>query len=130
VSYSVLKIIHQTAVALSFVGFFARGVGMIRASSWIESRWARTWPHVVDTVLLASALGLIWMLRVSPFALPWITAKIVGLVIYIVLGSIALRYGRSKRVRIAAWFAAMTTFAYIVSVAVTKDPSGFLHTIG
>lgn len=98
---------------------------MIGDAAWIRSRPARTLPHVVDTILLASALGLVWLLGVNPFAVPWLTAKIVGLVVYIVLGGIALRYGRSKRARVTAWLAAMVTFGYIVSVAVTKDASGF-----
>src|SRR5262245_8946911 len=123
--YGILKLVHQSAVTLSFFGFLGRGVGMILAAPWTNSRWARVLPHVVDTVLLASAVGLVWMLRVSPFAVPWIAAKIVGLVVYIVLGMVALHYGRSKRVRIAAWLAAMMTFGYIVSVAITKDAGGF-----
>ena len=68
--YDVLKIVHVSAVTLSFLGFFARGLGMIGDASWINSRLARTLPHVVDTVLLLSALGLVWMLRMSPFAAP------------------------------------------------------------
>jgi uncharacterized membrane protein SirB2 len=126
VDFGVLKFVHQSAVVLSFAGFFARGVGMIGDAAWIRSRSARTLPHVVDTILLASALGLVWLLGVNPFGVPWLTAKIVGLIVYIVLGSVALRHGRSKRTRVAAWLAAMVTFGYIVSVAVTKDATGFL----
>lgn len=124
--YGILKLIHESAVALSFAGFFARGLGMIRGAAWVGGRPARTLPHVVDTILLASALGLVWLLGVNPFGVPWLTAKIVGLVVYIVLGSVALRYGRAKQVRVAAWIAAMLAFGYIVSVAVTKDAAGFL----
>lgn len=123
-SYGALKLIHQCAVALSFAGFFARGLGMMREASWIQGRLARTLPHIVDTILLASAIGLVWMLGVSPFQVSWLTAKIVGLLIYIALGSIAIRYGRSKRTRVAAWIGALLTFGYIVSVAITKDPAG------
>ena len=128
--YDVLKIVHVSAVTLSFLGFFARGLGMIGDASWINSRLARTLPHVVDTVLLLSALGLVWMLRMSPFAAPWLAAKIVGLVVYVLLGSIALRRGRTKPVRIAAWVTAMATFVYIVSVAITKNPAGFFAAVG
>jgi len=129
VGYGVLKVIHEAAVALSFAGFFARGLGMIGDATWIRSRPARTLPHVVDTILLASALGLVWLLDVNPLGVPWLTAKIVGIFIYIVLGGIALRYGRSKRARVTAWLAAMATFGYIVSVAVTKDAGGFLAAV-
>ena len=60
--YSALLLIHQLAVALSFLGFFGRGLGMIGDARWIQSRPARTLPHVVDTILLASALGLVYLL--------------------------------------------------------------------
>ncbi|HEX8011587.1 MAG TPA: SirB2 family protein [Casimicrobiaceae bacterium] len=124
--YATLKLIHQSAVVLSLTGFLARGLGMLGDAAWIRTRAARTLPHVVDTVLLASALGLVWMLRVSPFVVPWLAAKLVGLIVYIVLGSIALKRGQTKRVRALAWVAALLTFGYIVSVAITKDPRGLL----
>jgi uncharacterized membrane protein SirB2 len=126
VDYGALKVVHQSAVALSFAGFFARGLGMLGEAAWIRTRLARTLPHVVDTILLASAIGLVYLLDVNPFRTPWLAAKIVGLLVYIVLGGIALRYGRSKGMRVAAWIAALLTFVYIVSVAITKNAAGFL----
>lgn len=124
--YGVLKLIHQTAVALSFVGFLARGLGMLADSDWIRERVARTLPHIVDTILLLSGVTLAWQLRLSPTASPWLAAKLLGLVVYIGLGMIALRRGRTKRQRTVAWIAALVTFGYIVSVALTRDPLGFL----
>ena len=123
--YATLKLIHQSAVTLSFAGFLARGVGMLHDASWIRHRIARTLPHVVDTVLIVSAIALAWLLRLTPTNAPWIAAKIGGLVLYIALGLVALRFGRTKTVRAGAWIAAMLTFAWIVSVAITKDPRGF-----
>lgn len=122
--YSTVKLIHESAVTLSFAGFFARGVGMLRGAGWIRHRLARTLPHLVDTVLLVSALVLAWMLRLTPSNAPWITAKIVGLVAYVAIGLVALRLGRTKTIRASAWIAAMLTFLWIVSVAITKDPRG------
>lgn len=124
--YSTLKVIHVSAVALSFAGFFARGLGMLAGSAWVRHRAAKTLPHVVDTVLIVSALWLAWILKLTPASAPWIAAKIIGLLAYIALGMIALRFGRSRSVRATAWLAAMLTFVYIVSVAITKDPRGFL----
>lgn len=123
--YALVKLVHQSAVALSFAGFFARGVGMIGGAPWVRRPLAKTVPHIVDTVLLASALALVWMLQASLTA-PWLMAKIAGLVVYIVLGAIALRGGRTRGVRIAAWLAAMATFGYIVSVAITRNPLGIV----
>ena len=124
--YFVVKTIHQGAVALSLAGFFARGLGSLRGAAWVRSRLAKTLPHVVDTVLLLSALTLAWMLRLTPMAAPWLMAKIVGLLIYIGLGVVALRSGGPRTVRATAWAAALATFGWIVSVALTKNPLGVL----
>lgn len=124
-TYATIKLVHMTAVAVSFAGFFARGAGMLRGASWVRGRLARTLPHVVDTVLLASAIALAWMLRLNPLDAPWLAAKIVGLLIYIWLGMLALRPGRSPVVRGSAWVAALVVFGYIVAVAWTKSPAGF-----
>jgi uncharacterized membrane protein SirB2 len=123
--YFAIKTIHQVAVALSFTGFFARGAGSLAGAGWVRSRAAKTLPHIVDSVLLLSALTLAWMLHISPGAAPWLVAKIVGLVVYIGLGMVALRPRIAMPVRAAAWLAALATFAYIVSVALTKNPAGF-----
>jgi uncharacterized membrane protein SirB2 len=56
----------------------------------------------------------------------WLTAKLLGLVVYIILGSIALHYGPNKPLRATAWLAALLVFGYIVSVALTHAPQGFL----
>jgi uncharacterized membrane protein SirB2 len=122
--YLLLKHVHMGAVSLSFAGFFVRGAGALRGAAWVRGRAAKTIPHVVDTVLLASAIALAWMLRLSPFAAPWLAAKIVGLVVYIGLGMVALKPGRPAGVRAAAWVAAMLVFGWIVSVAITKSPAG------
>ncbi len=124
--YHDLKLIHQSAVVLSIAGFFARGIGMLADAAWVRSRPAKTLPHVVDTVLIVSAIWLAWMLRQGPANAPWINAKIVGLLAYIALGMVALRFGRTKGVRAAAWVLALLTFGYIVSVAITRDPRGFM----
>lgn len=124
--YSEIKLIHQTAVVLSVTGFLVRGVAALSGASWVRTRAARTLPHLVDTVLLVSALALAWMLRLSPHAAPWLMAKIVGLVVYVALGVLALRPGRPLAVRATAWVAALLVVAWIVSVALTKNAFGYL----
>lgn len=122
--YGTVKTIHQTAVALSIGGFFARGVGALGGADWVRGRVAKTLPHVIDSVLLLSALTLVWMLRLTPSHAPWLLSKIAGLLVYIGLGMLALRAGRPAPVRALAWVAALATFAWIVSVAMTKNPLG------
>jgi uncharacterized membrane protein SirB2 len=119
-----------SAVALSFCGFAARGIGVLRRAPWVRRRLARTLPHIVDTVLLLSALGMLWIVKLSPWAAPWLRAKIAGLILYVALGVVALRpayagyEGRWRSLRLAAWVGAVLVFLYIVSVALTKTPLG------
>ena len=92
--------LHQTAVVLSLTGFLRTRAGLLRRCALgDEAAWRGTLPHVVDTVLLLSALALAWMLRLSPGAAPWLAAKIGGLLLYIALGMLALRPGRPLALR-------------------------------
>jgi uncharacterized membrane protein SirB2 len=77
---------------------------------------------VNDSVLLAAGVWLAVLLRQVPGESAWLTAKLVGLVVYIALGMLALRFLRSKGQRISAWLAALAVFGYIVAVAVTHSP--------
>lgn len=120
--YTFVKYLHVSCAALSYAGFFARGVLMIRAAPLLQARWLRVAPHVVDTVLLASAIVLVVMSRQYPFIEPWLTAKVIALVIYIGVGMVALRHGTTRRRRVTAWIMAQLVFAYIVAVAVTRSP--------
>jgi uncharacterized membrane protein SirB2 len=126
VDYATVKLVHQSAVLLSLSGFFLRGAASFAGAGWVSHRAAKTLPHVIDTVLLLSALALAWMLRLTPGNAPWLLAKAVGLVVYVGLGVVALRPGRSLVVRATAWVAALLTAAWIVSVAITKNPMGFV----
>jgi uncharacterized membrane protein SirB2 len=123
--YGTLKLLHVTAVVLSGTGFVAR-YAFLLARGRLPGGWARVAPHVVDTVLLASALSLAWIAGFRPLHDPWLEAKLAGLVVYILTGTIALKRGRTPRGRAAAFAVALLTYAYIVSVALTKNPLGLL----
>jgi len=120
-AYLAVRALHVGCAALSVAGFAARGALMLADSRWLGARFVRVAPHVVDTVLLASALWLAWFFGQGPFVHAWITAKVLALLAYIVLGMIALRRGRTKTVRAAAFGAALAVAAYIVAVALTRD---------
>ena len=124
--YHALKLLHQTAVLLSITGFFARGLGSLAGAAWVNGRAAKTLPHIIDSALLLSALAMAFMLRLDPAATPWLLAKLIALVVYIGLGMLALRPRLSRISRAAAFSAALATFGYIVSVAITKQPAGWL----
>lgn len=123
--YTALKLVHVGAVALTGPGFVLRYVLSV-TRTLPTTGWARIAPHVVDTVLLASALALAWLGGFDPFHVPWLEAKLAGLVIYILAGTIALKRGRTGGMRAAAFAVAVLAYAYIVSVAVTKNPLGLL----
>lgn len=124
--YYTLKHIHVTLVGLSAAGFLLRGLWMVTGSRLLHHRLTRILPHVIDTLLLASALVLAWMISQYPFVAGWVTAKVFGLLLYIVLGTIALKRGKTFGVRLVAFLGAVLTYAWIVSVAITKNPAGFL----
>ncbi|MCC9003240.1 MAG: SirB2 family protein, partial [Candidatus Competibacter sp.] len=89
--YGILKHLHLTTVILSFCLFIMRGIWMMAESPHLQARWVRIVPHVIDAILLASAIGLTLTLHQYPFAQGWLTAKVLGLIAYIILGSIALK---------------------------------------
>lgn len=120
--YAVIKTIHVACVAASYVLFVTRGWWMLQESPRLQQRWVRTLPHGIDTLLLASAITMAVMSRQYPFVAAWLTAKVLALLVYIGLGMVALRFGRTRGVRIAAWIAAQFTFVYIVTVALTRNP--------
>jgi uncharacterized membrane protein SirB2 len=118
--YLSLKHFHMSCAALSGSLFLLRGVWMLRASNLLQAKWVRIAPHIVDTLLLASAIGLAVWSRQYPGQQPWLTAKVGALLGYIVLGSIALKRGRTRGQRLAAFAGALALFAYIVLLAITK----------
>lgn len=121
-SLLILKALHVSCAALSYSLFFARGIWSFNNTGMLHRRWVKIVPHVVDTVLLASALSLAIMLGISPLAAPWLLAKILALLVYIVLGTIALKIGKTSQIRLSAWLAAQLVFGYIVVTAISHDP--------
>ena len=123
--YPALKHLHVTCVALSGLGFALRGFWMLTDSPRLGLRWVRVVPHVVDSLLLGSAVALAVLTAQYPFVQGWLTAKLAGLLVYILCGTMALKRGRTKASRAVFFFAALMAFAWIVSVALTKNPVVF-----
>lgn len=124
-SFLLLKIVHVSCVAGSYMLFMLRGIWSLNGSPIMRRRWVGIVPHVVDTLLLASAIALTFSIEQYPFVDAWLTAKVIGLLLYIGLGFVALRFCRSKTIRLSAWLAAQAVFAYIVLVAISHDPMPF-----
>lgn len=117
-----IKALHLSSVALSYSLFFMRGIWVLRASPVMQQRWVKIAPHIIDTVLLSSAITLAVMLGISPLTSNWLAAKIIALLLYIVLGSFALKRGKTQRAKLIYWLAAQAVFFYIVLTAWTHDP--------
>lgn len=120
--YVTLKLLHQTSALLSISGFMLRGGLMLMDSTLLRRRWMRTWPHLIDTMLLTTGVWMAITLRLHLGNNPWLIAKLLALLLYIALGFIALRLGRSKPMRTLALSGALACFAYIALVAVTRSP--------
>ncbi|MES2300439.1 MAG: SirB2 family protein [Pseudomonadota bacterium] len=118
--YFALKHLHMSFAATSGMLFLLRGCWMLQESPMLNRRIVRVLPHIVDTGLLATAITLALWSGQTPWGQPWLGAKVLALFVYIGLGTVALKRGRTRAVRIAAFAGALATFAYIVGVALTK----------
>lgn len=121
-----LLYIHVGSVCISGGFFTLRAGWMLADSGYLQRRWVKVLPHVVDSALLASAVGLAMILHQYPFVQAWLTAKVLALVAYIGLGTVGLKRGRTKRIRVCSCVAALAVFAYIITVALAHDPRGWL----
>lgn len=120
--YTVLKATHLTCVLLTYVLFFTRGVWLLRRPQLLSPIWVKVLPHAVDSILLASAIGLVVVTHQYPGEQLWLTVKLIALVVYIGLGVALFRACRSRRAQIATWIAAQLVFFYIVFVALKRTP--------
>ncbi|WP_310491411.1 SirB2 family protein [Dechloromonas sp.] len=120
-SYLALKHLHVTCVVLSGLGFCLRGWWMFTESPLRQHRLTRILPHIVDTLLLGSALSMAWMSGQYPFVHGWLTAKLFGLLAYILFGMMALKRGRTLAIRVRYFGLAVLAYVFIVSVALTRN---------
>jgi uncharacterized membrane protein SirB2 len=125
--YAEIKGAHIASVIASGVLFALRGTGVLAGARW--PMWAplRYLTYLVDTVLLTAALMLATLLRQYPFVHGWLTAKVVLLIVYIVLGTFALKRARSQHARLLCFVAAIAVYLFIVSIARAHHPLGLFH---
>ena len=125
-----IRTLHIACAYVSIGLFLVRHVLNVRGVEWRKWRSLIIMPHIVDTILLASAILLAINLRQYPFVDAWLTVKVLALVAYIVLGMIALKRGRTPAIRRMAFLAAAIVFFFIVSVARTHSPAGVFAQFG
>jgi len=124
-TYLVIKQLHMALALVSIAGFLLRWTWRMRESTLASIKAAKILPHIIDTLLLATALLLLYLAGGSPLGTAWLVAKVGGLLAYIVLGVIAMRTAPVLSRSLPAFIAALLTFAWILSVAFSKSPLGF-----
>lgn len=126
--YPQIKLVHVVCVLLSGALFLLRGLGVLAGARWPMRLPVRLASYTIDTVLLTAALMLMTIVHQYPFVHHWLTVKVVLLVVYVVLGSFALKRAKTRRARLGFYLAALLVFAFILSVARAHDPLGVFVT--
>ena len=121
-----IKSLHIITGVVTISGFILRGYWMMAQSDKLQLKFTRIAPHVIDTLFLLSGVALVWMLHLNIFSESWLLAKFAGLIVYIVLGTFALKRGATPQIRVIAFVGALAVFAYIVGVALAKSPASWL----
>ena len=127
--YAQIRVVHVLAVVLSGTLFAARGAGVLAGAAWPMHSLVRYSSYAIDTILLTAALMLATMLPGAMFANHWLTLKLGLLVVYVVLGSIALKHGRTPRVRMVAFVAALVAYAAMIGIARAHHPLGWFRSL-
>lgn len=129
-TYLALKQAHVALALVSIAGFAVRWHWK-RTGHWLAAtRAVRILPHLVDTLLLAAGVAMAVQIGQYPLTHPWLTAKIAGLLIYILLGITAMRARRGSRTSLVAFIAALLVFGWIASIARSKSAWGFIQWFG
>lgn len=124
--YPQLRMVHVAAVVASGLLFVLRGTGMLARARWGMAAPVRYLSYAIDTTLLTAALMLLTILPAAMFANGWLAAKLVLLVAYVVLGTFALRHGRTPRMRAACFLAAIMVYTAMLGIARAHHPLGWL----
>lgn len=122
--YPQVRLAHIGLVVASGTLFAARGAAVLAGARWAMTAAVRRLSQVIDSALLGAALLLLAALQLNPFVVPWLATKLALLLVYIVLGTFALRRARTPAARAACYVAALAVFAFMLGVAVAHHPLG------
>ena len=121
-SYQLLINLHIATALISLLLFLYRGVWVLRHGQHNRLRWMKWLPHVNDTLLFVLGIALMLTIQQYPIDNAWLTAKLTALVVYILLGMVAMKWAKRRRSQFVAWLGALVVFAYMIGVAITKQP--------
>ena len=121
-TYLLARGLHVGCVTLSLALFLLRSAWQWRGSPLARSPWARVVPHINDTLLLLAGIGLALLLGFAPWRDAWLAAKVAGLVVHVLLAVAVTRRWVTGAAAGVAWSGSLAAFAYVVAVALTRDP--------
>ena len=121
-SYQLIINLHITTVLFSLLLFLFRGIWVLRHGQHNRPRWMKWLPHVNDTMLFVLGIALMLTIQQYPVVNAWLTAKLTALLIYILLGMVVMKWAKQRRSQFIAWLSALVVFAYMVGVAISKQP--------
>ena len=122
--YPWLLPLHITLVTLSVALFTVRGLGVLAGQAWPMAGWARGLAPVIDSLLLLAGGTLWWLLQLNPTQNHWLLAKLVLLIVYIVLGTLALKRAPTRGAKALCFVAALAVVGFMASIAVAHHPLG------
>ena len=128
--YAQIKFVHVLCVVLSGSLFAMRGVMMLANSARVDHWALRFASYAIDTTLLTAALMLMAILHQYPIAQPWLTTKVALLIVYVALGTLALRRGGTRGVRGVCLLLALAVLLFMAGIAHTHSPAGPLALLG
>ncbi len=126
--YPQIKLVHIACVLLSGALFVLRGGGALAGARWPLALPVRLISYTIDTVLLTAALMLLTILPGGVFVNGWLAVKLSLLVVYIVLGSFALKRAKTRAGRSGFFLAAIATYVFMYTIARAHHPLGAIST--
>ncbi len=123
--YLIAKHSHLTLVLLSVSFLIIRVIAASVNAQWLQQKWAKIAPHIIDTLLLISVIVLMALLQQYPIVNGWLTAKLIALIAYIIFAARAMKANKNAATRFTFLFIALCCIAYMATVAITKNPLPF-----
>lgn len=116
-----IKLVHVSCALLSITGFLARSYLIFTQSRYLQQRWLKITPHLIDTLLLASGVTLVLYTRQYPFVMSWITVKLFIVVLYIAFGLYTFRFAKTRIQFTGGFIGACLSFSFIIAIAITHQ---------
>lgn len=124
-SYLLIKQAHILFAITSGTLFVIRSIWSYSEMQILQQRWVKISPHVIDSLLLLSAIALVVISNQYPWETTWLGAKVLALLVYIGLGTMAIKRGKTPKVRALFATLALCVFIYMFGVALNKHPASW-----